>query len=250
VTYRLLDPSDSGADVARLASFGLVPLAGRPGMAQLSGAAPVEGVQAGVAVVQDPAASAVVDYMSVGLEGPVLDACAAPGGKSVGLWHASDARPVVSTDVSASRLGQVAELAADAGAGLCLAVMDGRRLALRSARTVVLDVPCSGTGVLRRRPDARWRLRPERIDDLVTLQRELLDAGAAIVEPGGLLIYATCSLEPEENEDQVDRFLRNHPEFARDPAGPTGGDDLHVVPWEDDSDGAYASRLRKGRIER
>jgi 16S rRNA (cytosine967-C5)-methyltransferase len=219
-------------------------------MAQLSGAAPVEGVQAGVAVVQDPAASAVVDYMSVGLEGPVLDACAAPGGASVGLWHASDARPVVSTDVSASRLGQVAELAADAGAGLCLAVMDGRRLALRSARTVVLDVPCSGTGVLRRRPDARWRLRPERIDDLVTLQRELLDAGAAIVEPGGLLIYATCSLEPEENEDQVDRFLRNHPEFARDPTGPTGGDDLHVVPWEDDSDGAYASRLRKGRIER
>lgn len=250
VTYRLIDASFSGADAARLDDVGLAPLPGRPAMAQLSGATPAESVRAGLAVVQDPAASAVVDYMSIGIEGPVLDVCAAPGGKSVGLWHASAARPVVSADVSASRLRRVAELAVGSDAGLCLAVMDGRAPAVRSARTVVLDVPCSGTGVLRRRADARWRLREERIGDLVALQRELLEGGAGILEPGGLLVYATCSLEPEENEAQVERFLADHPEFERDSEGPTGGGDLHVVPWEEDSDGAYASRLRKGRRER
>jgi 16S rRNA (cytosine967-C5)-methyltransferase len=183
--------------------------------------------------------------VSHGVEGPLLDACAAPGGKAVALWHASSARPLIAADVSLDRLRSVGSLAADAGAAPWLVVMDGRRPALRSARTVLLDAPCSGTGVLRRRPDARWRLRSERLSALVERQRRLLAATADLVEPGGLLVYATCSLEPEENEQQVDRFLADRPEFRRDPTGAGAGGDLRVMPWESDSDGAYASRLRK-----
>jgi len=182
-----------------------------------------------------------------GLEGPFVDLCAAPGGKAIGLWFASDARPLIAADVSPERLRRVGELAAATGARPSLVAMDGRRPAVREARSVLLDAPCSGTGVLRRRPDARWRLSAARLEALVGLQRELLGAAAELVTEGGLLVYATCSLEPEENEGQVERFLADRPDFERDATGPLEGKDLHVLPWDGDSDGAYASRLRKRR---
>lgn len=242
VTFRLLDPAPSD-----LAEVGLAPLASRAGMAVLQDGRPVDAIRRGLAIAQDPAASAVVDYVSPGAEGPLLDVCAAPGGKTVGLWFASDARPLIASDVRLDRLRSVRALARDAGAEPALVVMDGRRPAVRGARTVLLDAPCSGTGVLRRRPDARWRVRPGKLSALVARQGELLDAAADLVESGGLLVYATCSLEPEENAHQVDRFLAARPEFQRDPEGPLEGKDLHVLPWESNSDGAYASRLRKRR---
>ena len=131
--------------------------------------------------------------------------------------------------------------------------MDGRAPAVRKAATVLLDAPCTGTGVLRRRPDARWRVDPQRLRSLVELQRELLDAAAGVVRPGGLLVYSTCSLEAEENEEQVDDFLARHRDFEREPPDPLwvrGGStdesgDLRVLPWLWDSDGAFASRLRR-----
>ena len=243
VTFRLLETSaDRQLDVP-----GLEPLEGRPRMAVLADGAPVDVVRRGIAVVQDPAASAVVDYVSPGLEGPLLDMCAAPGGKTVALWFATEARPVIAADVHPGRLRSVRSLARQTGAAPLLVAMDGRRPAIREARSILIDAPCSGTGVLRRRPDARWRLRPERIDALVSRQRELLDAAAELLPGGGLLVYATCSLEPEENELQVREFLARRPDFERDARAPTGEADLHVMPWESDSDGAYASRLRKKR---
>jgi 16S rRNA (cytosine967-C5)-methyltransferase len=100
---------------------------------------------------------------------------------------------------------------------------------------------------MRRRPDSRWRLTAERLGDLIALQAELLDTAAALLEPDGLLVYATCSIEPEENEQQVDQFLARHEDFERDTNGPSRGQDLFVAPWEQNTDGAYASRLRKRR---
>jgi 16S rRNA (cytosine967-C5)-methyltransferase len=199
------------------------------------------------AIVQDPAASSVVDYVSRSLDGPVLDACAAPGGKTLGLWFASPARSIIAADVRSERLKQVRRGAAAVGAGPLLLVMDGRFPAVRAMPSVILDVPCSGTGVLRRRPDARWRVTVGKLESLVLRQRELLEAAAMVVEPGGLLVYATCSLEPEENEQQVDGFLARHPEFERDADGCADGKDLFIAPWKDDTDGAFASRLRKRR---
>lgn len=245
VTFRLLGASSSAIQQ----SAGLAPMADWPGMASLEAGEPADVVRGGVGVVQDPAASAVVDYVGPGVEGPVLDMCAAPGGKTMGLWFASEARPLIAADVSPERLRRVRALGRDVGADPWLVAMDGRRPAVRGANTVLLDAPCSGTGVLRRRPDARWRLRPGRIASLVELQRALLAAAAHLLPEGGLLVYATCSLEPEENEEQVDRFLADRPDFERDRGGPLGGADLHVVPWETDSDGAYAARLRKRRAE-
>ncbi len=241
VTLRLLDAPASDADWERFASVGMERIEGHSRMARLTEGSPREAMREAHAIVQDPAASSVVDYISENLEGPVLDACAAPGGKSLGLWFASQARPLVAADVRLERLTRVRLGAEASGAELLMLAMDARFPAIRTARTVVLDVPCSGTGVLRRRPDARWRLTAGRIDALVELQFELLEAAAGVVESGGLLVYATCSLEPEENEGQVDRFLERHPEFDRD----ADGSDLFIAPWADGTDGAFASRLRK-----
>lgn len=245
VTFRLLEEFSAQTSLPA----GLDPHPDRPGMATLADGAPADAIRGGSVIAQDPAASAVVDYVGPGLEGPLLDACAAPGGKTVALWFASGARPVVAADVNPERLRRVRALASDAGAAPWLVAMDGRHPAVRGVRSVLLDAPCSGTGVLRRRPDARWRLRPGRIEALVELQRELLHPLADLLPVGGLLVYATCSLEPEENEEQVARFLAERPGFERDIEGSADGVDLHVWPWESGSDGAYASRLRKRRKE-
>jgi 16S rRNA (cytosine967-C5)-methyltransferase len=116
---------------------------------------------------------------------------------------------------------------------------------------VVMDVPCLGTGTIARHPDARWRMTLEALESLVRLQAELLDRSAAAVAPGGLLVYSTCSLEPEENQSQVERFLRAHPEFRREATSAVSPDlltpdgDLMVLPHRHGTDGAYAARLRR-----
>jgi 16S rRNA (cytosine967-C5)-methyltransferase len=214
---------------------------------------PAEAMRHLTAVVQDPAAAAVVDYVGGRIEGPVLDVCAAPGGKAVALASlAPGARPFVAADLSRDRLRRVADGVSRARADVRTVVMDGRAPAIRSARTVLVDAPCTGTGTLRRRPDSRWRLTPGRLRSLVALQNELLDACSGLVAPGGLLVYATCSIEPEENEEQVEEFLGRHPFFERDSALRdvpewmlSGRGDLEILPWTADTDGAFASRLRR-----
>jgi len=208
------------------------------------------------AVAQDPAASAVADFVGGKIEGPVLDACAAPGGKAAALADlAPAARPFVAADVGASRIRLAAATLRRTRSDARPVAMDARRPAIRSARTILLDAPCSGTGVLRRRPDSRWRTSEQRLGSLVALQAELLEACAELLEVGGLLVYATCSLEPEENEEQVNAFLSRRPEFVREPGlGLTGSaaeclteaGDLQILPFRTGTDGAYASRLRKG----
>ncbi len=247
VTLRLLDGPVSEDEWERLASVGLERVEGHPRIARLIQGTPRHAMREAHAIVQDPAASSVVDYVSKSLEGPVLDACAAPGGKTLGLWFASRARPIIAADVQFERLGQVRRGAAAVGAEPLMLVMDARFPAARAAQSVILDVPCSGTGVFRRRPDARWRATAGKLEALVLRQRELLESAAAVVEPGGLLVYATCSLEPEENEQQVDGFLARHQEFERDADGCADGKDLFIAPWKDETDGAFASRLRKRR---
>ncbi|MCG8468404.1 MAG: hypothetical protein MJB57_09390, partial [Gemmatimonadetes bacterium] len=121
------------------------------------------------------------------------------------------------------------------------------------AGIVLADVPCTGTGVLRRRVDSRWRLTEARLSELVEVQRAILDSAAAAVKKGGLLVYSTCSLESEENEGQVDAFLERHPRFTRE-ANPdvpapegclTATGDLFIRPWLTGTDGAFAARLRR-----
>ena len=255
VTLRLLEePADPASDLVPSPGVRLVREPGWRAMFRLIEGDLEEALGLLPAVVQDPAAAAVVDYVGEGFDGPVVDLCSAPGGKALGLASRSPgARPRVAADVSASRLARVRESADRLGIELHLVAMDGRAPALREAGTVLLDAPCTGTGVLRRRPDARWRVDEARLGSLTVLQAQLLDAAATLVRPGGLLVYGTCSLEPEENEGQVEAFLARHPGFQREPADPAWvrdgstdeKGDLRVLPWQWDSDGAFASRLRK-----
>jgi 16S rRNA (cytosine967-C5)-methyltransferase len=121
---------------------------------------------------------------------------------------------------------------------------------LRQVAQVLIDAPCTGTGTLRRHPDGKWRLTPADLSALVELQREILEGVAPRVSPGGLMVYATCSLEPEENEQQVRNFLERHTEFELEPAEAvearfTEAGQLRVLPQHHGFDGAYAARLRK-----
>src|SRR5690606_6156904 len=151
----------------------------------------------------------------------VVDLCAAPGGKAIALAAGEgEARPdsVLAFDVSPVRVRRLAENARRLGRlPLAIAVGDARRPAARPADVVLLDAPCTGTGTFRRHPDGKWRVAPEDLRSLVAFQRELLAGAATVVKPGGLLVYATCSLEPEENEEQVESFLAAHPEFRLEP---------------------------------
>jgi len=169
--------------------------------------------------------------------------------------------------VSAQRLARLRESIGRLGpvvGGIAPVVADGRQPPFREVGLVLIDAPCTGTGTLRRHADGRWRLAPADIPALAALQTQLLDAAAAIVEPGGLLVYATCSLEHEENEEQVEAFLTTHTEFALEPgttldasvAAAAGGSPaaapfvagdgmLRVLPHEHGLDGAFAARLRR-----
>jgi 16S rRNA (cytosine967-C5)-methyltransferase len=117
---------------------------------------------------------------------------------------------------------------------------------------VLIDVPCTGTGTFRRHPDARWRLKVSDLAVMSALQKTILRAAAASVKPGGLLIYSTCSLEPEENDAQVDSFLSDDLNFILEPP-PEGSVSpdlldagrLRVLPQRHGTDGAFAARLRR-----
>ncbi len=205
------------------------------------------------AVVQDPAAMRVVQFAQFEPTS-VADLCAAPGGKTLAVAAGGESGPpgfVLAADVSYARLGKVrANAQRVAARSIALVNADARRPPLRALPQVLLDVPCTGTGTLRRHPDGKWRLQPADLSALVALQRELLDAAASCIAPGGLLVYATCSLEPEENEQQVTRFLQDHSEFgleaARGPATPgQDGALLRLLPQQHGFDGAFAARLRR-----
>lgn len=201
--------------------------------------------------VQDPAATLVTVYAAVPHDSRVADLCGAPGGKALEL--ARTARVVVAGDRSESRLRRVAENLERLRATNVLPVCaDAAEPAVREVDAVLLDVPCTGTGTFRRHPDARWRLRQSDIAVLGALQRRLLAGAAAAVRKGGLMIYSTCSLEPEENDVQVQRFLAENPDWRLDPPHDTGipadmmdGGVLRVLPQRHGVDGAFAARLRR-----
>jgi 16S rRNA (cytosine967-C5)-methyltransferase len=201
-------------------------------------------------LVQDPAQALLLWYADLPPDATLYDACAAPGGKSIGLGRC--VARVIAADVSPGRARRLAENLRRAGSGREHAVVaDALHPPVRPLPAVLLDAPCLGTGTFARHPDARHRVTPEALAELAERQAALLDEAAAIVEPGGLLLYATCSLEPEEDAEQVDRFLGRHPEFRREPpdAFPPAlldeRGDLVVLPQRHGMDGAFASRLRR-----
>ena len=201
-------------------------------------------------LVQDPAQALVAWYADIPSEEILVDLCAAPGGKTVSIGRGI--RGVVAVDVHRTRAARLAENLRRAGSGRERAVLaDGRLPPFRDVGALLLDAPCLGTGTFARHPDARWRVTEAALASLAELQRSLLEAAGATIRRGGLLVYSTCSLEPEENERQVEAFLARHREFRREPPDPFPGSllspkgDLNVLPQRHGMDGAYAARLRR-----
>lgn len=238
-----------GADGAeRLAAWHNAPavtyLARRDGsfveLARGKKVADVPGFADGEFIVQDPGTRLAVELLDPQPGERILDACAAPGGKAVQLaWRGA---AVTACEVNPRRRTRLEENIARLKLPITVV---GELPDLQSAQhpspstsfpKVLVDAPCSNTGVFRRRPDARWNWSVEKLSELVKLQAEILDAAAARVAPGGLLVYSTCSNEPEENAGQVEAFLARHPDFAQKAS-------RESLPFETGHDGAFAAAL-------
>lgn len=204
--------------------------------------------------IQDPAQALVVRFAALPRGTVVYDACAAPGGKAVALER-QGAR-VLAGDARRERLPRLLQTVRRCGVAIrtLVADLEAAPFAPAGLAAVLLDAPCTATGTMARHPDARWRLRPGTITRAAARQRRLFAAAAALVAPGGVLVYATCSLEPEENVEIVEDFLERHPDFGRAPAPGAVPEDL-LTPVGDFSsfpprhgmDGAFAARLVRSR---
>jgi 16S rRNA (cytosine967-C5)-methyltransferase len=201
-------------------------------------------------IVQDPAQALVVRFADPPAGGVIYDACAAPGGKAIALGRGG-AR-VVAGEARIGRMRRLVENVTRAGGGAIFPVAaDAAAPPCRPVDLVLLDAPCLGTGTFARHPDARWRVTPTALAELARRQGELLQAAARSVRPGGILVYSTCSIEPEENALLIDHFLAGHPDFSRE--APTGlprellspAGDLELLPQIHGTDGAFAARLRR-----
>jgi 16S rRNA (cytosine967-C5)-methyltransferase len=204
----------------------------------------------GAFLVQDPAQALLAWYADLPPGITLYDATASPGGKTIALGR--EAGLVVAGDITRLRVRRLAQNLRRAGSGREHPVVaDANRPPVRPVGAVLLDAPCLGTGTFARHPDARSRVSPEALERLRRTQAQLLEQAAIVVAPGGLLIYSTCSLEPEENEQQVARFLARHAEFRREPSDTfpsalmSEEGDLRILPQRHEMDGAYAARLRR-----
>ncbi len=178
----------------------------------------ISGFHEGLFTVQDLAAFKVTKLIDPKSSWKILDLCSAPGGKTTHLAEAtSDRAKIFATDINQKRL----ELVSDNVRRLKLKsieIIDYSDIAKTSKSVglfdcVLADVPCSNTGVLAKRPEARWRLTSESIKDLVRLQKQILEQAAELVTSGGILCYSTCSICQEENAHQIDNFLKSHKNF-------------------------------------
>lgn len=201
--------------------------------------------------VQDPAATLVVQYAHVPEGSTVADLCAAPGSKALELSRR--AARVIAADRNPARVQRMIDGFTRVHATRIDAVVsDATEPSIPMMDAVLVDVPCTGTGTFRRHPDARWRLKVSDFAVLGMTQRAILRAAATVVKPGGLLIYSTCSLELEENDEMIDAFLAQHPDFTVEappagvvPARVLDGGRLRVLPQQHGFDGAFAARLRR-----
>ena len=193
----------------------------------------VPGYAEGDFIVQDPGTRLAVELLDPKEGERILDACAAPGGKTVQIaWRGAS---VVACEVNPKRRRRLEENLARLKLGV---EVIPELPASQMFDKVLVDAPCSNTGVLRRRPDARWNWNEEKLAALVKLQADILDACASRVAPGGVLVYSTCSNESDENEAQVTAFLARHPDFSL-------AESRESIPFESGTDGAFAARLMR-----
>lgn len=213
--------------------------------------------RAGACVAQSRAAMLPARVLAPQAGERVLDLCAAPGGKSTHLAALMEDRGEVLAVERNPRRAAGLQRAVRRLRASCVRVQLGdARQALTHERPfdrVLVDPPCSGLGTLQARPDLRWRVRPEQVDELVQTQAAILAAGAAVLRPGGVLVYSTCTISPAENEHQIAAFLQSHPDFELDELAPhpalgtrvMDGHALLTLPHRDRTAGFFVARLRR-----
>ncbi|UZJ36985.1 16S rRNA (cytosine(967)-C(5))-methyltransferase RsmB [Prosthecochloris sp. SCSIO W1103] len=192
----------------------------------------------------------------------VLDMCAAPGGKTTFLAEMMQNKgSLIAVDRYPNKCKKIIQRANALDIKIIQTVVaDARTIQPeKPPNAVLLDAPCTGTGVLGRKTELRWRTSPEKLKELTLLQSELLDHAAGLLDSGGILVYATCSVEPEENALQIERFLKRHPDFTREPApvslsltdvneiNSSTGSCLTLPGEYEGFDGGFTQRLRKKR---
>lgn len=198
-----------------------------------------KGYAEGEFIVQDPGTALAVQLVDAKPGDTVLDACAAPGGKAIQLaWRGAS---VTACEVNPARRRRLAENLARVQLNIPIIssldqLANSSTPPLTNFSKILVDAPCSNTGVLRRRPDARWNWSADKLKALVALQAEILDRAAELLSPGGRLVYSTCSIEPEENAGQVEAFLSRHPDFKLEAS-------RESLPFETGNDGAFAAAM-------
>lgn len=218
------------------------PLPGVPGWYRLRAGVPLAALQAGQVYVADPSTRHCVRLLAPQAGERILDACAAPGGKSAAIIAATMGQvKLLATDAEEHRLAPLQQnLQRAGGEDVTVALHDWTRPCppdwVGAFDAVLLDVPCSNSGVLQRRVDARWRLQEKEIARLAGLQALILEQAALAVRPGGRLVYSTCSIDRQEDREVVDAFLAEHPDFSF-------VEDYLALPHREQADGAYAALL-------
>ncbi len=198
--------------------------------------AALEIFQKGQVSVQDPSASVAALLARPKPGDRVIDVCSSPGGKTFFMAEMmEDTGEIVANDIYPSKIKLIEEGIQRLGLS-CIrpSLADGRALEAEPADVVFLDAPCSGLGVISKKPDIKWKREREDMPELLKLQRELLDSAQKLVKPSGVLVYSTCTVEPEENTQMVRWFLEKYPEFEIEPAD-------RYVPREMAKDGFYQS---------
>lgn len=219
---------------------------------RLDSPAPVQalpGFEQGWVTVQDASAQGSVDLLDPQDGEAILDLCAAPGGKTTHILEVAPQANVMAVDVDALRLKRVHENLERLGMQAEVKQGDGRFPAHWCGKTqfdrILLDAPCSATGVIRRHPDIKWLRRDRDIAELVALQKEILDAIWPHLKSGGTLVYATCSILPDENKDQISAFLARHADATLTETGDDKAPGIQNLPAADDGDGFYYAKLIK-----
>lgn len=212
-------------------------LANTPGLMRL------ESFRRGFYYIQDPSTLLAPTLLDPKAEETVLDFCSAPGGKTTFMAQlARNLARIVALDTDETRLALVRENCERLGVHHVTSLTPeqfSQRHQGQLFEKVLVDAPCSNTGVLRRRVDVRWRISREGIDSQATEQLKILAAAASHTRNGGTVVYSTCSLEPEENRAVVDAFLAENPGFSLQ-------SDRELTPMRDEVDGAYVAVLKKG----
>jgi 16S rRNA (cytosine967-C5)-methyltransferase len=195
----------------------------------------VEGYEEGAFIVQDPAKAGAVELLDVKPGMKVLDFCSAPGGKTIQIaWRGAE---VVACEIKSARRRRLVENLKRVGLHEKVGVVSSpQAVAAGGFKKILVDAPCTNTGVLRRRPDARWNWSMEKLSALAALQSQILDQAAELCPRGGMIVYSTCSNEPEENLAQVEAFLARHCEFSLVAS-------RESIPFESGNDGAFAAAL-------